>query len=55
MNLGEVLEIITDHKQASENVPKSMTNEGQLVLKIEQTGEKEWHIFVRKDREKKKA
>jgi len=55
MQLGEVLEIITDHKPASENVPKSMTNEGQMVLKIEQTGDKEWHIYVRKDREKKKA
>lgn len=55
MNLGEVLEIITDHKPASENVPKSMENEGQKILKIEQTGEKEWRIYVRKDREKKKA
>jgi TusA-related sulfurtransferase len=54
MNLGDVLEIVTDHKPASENVPKSMENEGQKVLKIEQTGEKEWHIFVRKDKEKKK-
>jgi tRNA 2-thiouridine synthesizing protein A len=55
MNLGEVLEIITDHKPASENVPKSMENEGQRVLKIEQANEKEWHIFIRKDREKKKT
>ena len=55
MDVGEVLEIILDHKPAVENVPKSMENEGQKVLKIEQTGEKEWHIFVRKDREKKKA
>lgn len=54
MNLGEVLEIVTDHRPASENVPKSMENEGQAVLKIEQTGEKEWHIFVRKTKEKKK-
>ncbi len=54
MNVGEVLEIITDHKPASENVPRSMENEGQKVLKIEQNGDKEWHIFVRKDREKKK-
>jgi TusA-related sulfurtransferase len=54
MNLGEVLEIITDHKPASENVPKSMENEGQKVLKIDQTGEKEWHLFVRKDKEKVK-
>jgi TusA-related sulfurtransferase len=55
MVLGEVLEIVTDHKPASENVPKSMENEGQKVLKIDQTAEKEWHIFVRKDKEKKKA
>ncbi len=54
MALGEVLEIVTDHKPASENVPKSMENEGQKVLKVEQSGEKEWRIFVRKDKEKKK-
>ena len=55
MNLGEVLELIFDHKPAVENVPKSMENEGQKVLKIEQTAEKEWHVFVRKDKEKKKT
>lgn len=54
MNLGEVLEIILDHKPAVENVPKSMENEGQKVLKIEQTGEKEWHLVFRKDKEKVK-
>ncbi len=54
MNLGEVLKIVTDHKPATENVPRSMENEGQKVLKIEQAGEKEWHIFVRKDKEKVK-
>lgn len=54
MNLGEVLEIVTDHKPASENVPRSMENEDQKVLKIDQVGEKEWHIFVRKDKEKAK-
>jgi TusA-related sulfurtransferase len=52
MNMGEVLEIILDHKAAVENVPKSMENEGQKVLAVEQTGEKEWRIVVRKDKEK---
>jgi len=52
MNIGEVIEIILDHKPAAENVPKSMENEGQKVLKIDQTGEHEWHLFVRKDKEK---
>lgn len=55
MNLGEVLEVVFDHKPASENVPRSMENEGQKVLVVEQTGEKEWRIVVRKDKEKKKA
>ena len=55
MNLGEVLEIILDHKPAVENVPKSMENEGQKLLKIEQPGEKQWHLFIRKDKEKKKS
>ena len=55
MGLGEVLEIILDHKPAVENVPRSMENEGQKVLKIDQTGEKEWHVFIRKDKEKKRA
>jgi len=55
MNVGEVLEIVLDHKAAVENVPKSMENEGQKVLVVEQTNEKEWRIVVRKDKEKKKA
>ena len=52
MNLGEVLEIILDYQPAVDNVPKSMENEGQKVLRIDQTGEKEWHVIVRKDKEK---
>jgi len=52
MGLGEVLEIVLDHKPAVENVPRSMENEGQKVLKIDQTSEKEWHVFIRKDKEK---
>jgi tRNA 2-thiouridine synthesizing protein A len=54
MNIGEVLEIILDHKAAVENVPKSMENEGQKVLVVEQTSDKEWRIVVRKDKEKMK-
>lgn len=52
MALGEVLEIVVDHRPAAANVPRSMEREGQTVLKIEQTGAAEWRIFVRKDREK---
>ena len=52
MAIGEVLEIIVDHRPAAVNVPRSMENEGQTVLGVEQTGEAEWHLFVRKDRQK---
>jgi len=52
--IGEVLEIIVDHQPAAVNVPRSMELEGQAVLGVEQTGEAEWHLFVRKDREKPK-
>lgn len=54
MNIGEVIEIILDHKPAVENVPKSMENEGQKVLRIDRSGEHEWHLFIRKDKEKKR-
>jgi len=50
--LGEVLEIIVDHQPAALNVPRSMEHEGQAVLGVEQAGEKEWRLFIRKDREK---
>ena len=48
--IGEVLEIVLDHPPAAENVPRSMEHEGQTVLAVEQTGEREWHLFVRRDR-----
>jgi TusA-related sulfurtransferase len=52
--LGEVLEILVDHRPASVNVPRSMEHEGQTVLVVEQTGPALWRICVRKDRERKR-
>lgn len=52
MAIGEVLEIVIDHQPAAVNLPKSMEQEGQLVLKVERTGAAEWHLFVRKRRER---
>lgn len=52
MAVGEVLEIIVDHPPAAESLPKSMEHEGQTVLGIKQAREAEWHLFVRKDRQK---
>ena len=54
MALGEVLEIVVDHQPAAVNVPRSMEHEGQKVLRVEQTGEAEWRICVRKDRERQR-
>jgi tRNA 2-thiouridine synthesizing protein A len=54
MAIGEVLEIIVDHQPAAVNVPRSMEQEGQTVLGVELHAEAEWHLFVRKDREKSK-
>jgi tRNA 2-thiouridine synthesizing protein A len=49
MTIGAVLEIVVDHQPAAVNVPRSMEQEGQRVLKVEQAGENEWRIFVRKE------
>jgi len=48
MNVGEVLEIITDHQQAREDIPRNFSNEGQQIIAIEQTAADEWHVFIRK-------
>ena len=52
MAIGEVLEIVVDHQPSAVNVPRSMEQEGQTVLGVEQTAEAEWHLYVRKDRQK---
>ena len=45
---GEVLEILTDHKPATENVPRSMENEGHTVLEVAKINETDWRIVVKK-------
>lgn len=54
MNIGEVLEILLDHRPAVDNVPKSMEAEGQKVLSVEKINETDWRILVKKEKEKKK-
>lgn len=55
MALGEVLEIVVDHEPAAESVPRSMRHEGQAVLAVVRSGECEWRLFVRKERQKPRA
>jgi TusA-related sulfurtransferase len=51
MEVGEVLEICLDFPEAVKNIPKSMQDHGQSVLKVEQTGPAEWIIVVRKEKD----
>lgn len=48
MEPGEVLEIITDHRPATENVPRSMENEGHKILEISKIGDRDWRMVVQK-------
>jgi TusA-related sulfurtransferase len=45
---GQVLEVLVDHKPATENVPRSMENEGHKVLEVAQVGDNEWRIVIQK-------
>lgn len=51
MEVGEVLEIVLDYREAANNIPKSMQDHGQKVLKVAQTGDKEWVIVIRKEKD----
>ncbi|WP_340690733.1 sulfurtransferase TusA family protein [Hydrogenobacter thermophilus] len=48
MEKGEILRVIVDYRPSAENVPKSMREEGQEVLAVNQIGSSEWEIIVRK-------
>ena len=51
MEVGEVIEILLDSEEASRNIPKSMEDHGQRVLKVEKVNDTDWIIQVRKDKE----
>ncbi|AKG92629.1 putative redox protein, regulator of disulfide bond formation [Geoglobus ahangari] len=48
MEPGEVFEIITDHEPAVRDLPRSLEAEGHEVISVEEAGEQEWRIVVRK-------
>jgi len=48
MKAGEILQVIVDHQPATENVPRSMENEGHKVLKVEKINDTDWQIVVRR-------
>jgi tRNA 2-thiouridine synthesizing protein A len=44
--LGAELEILIDHRPATENVPRSLRADGQEVVAVEPDGEGRWRILV---------
>ncbi len=48
MEPGQVLRVILDYKPSVENVPKSMREEGQEVLEINQIDDNLWEVIIRK-------
>lgn len=49
MDPGQILEVIVDNEESAENVPGSLTNEGQKVLAVEKLNPTDWKITVRKE------
>ncbi len=45
---GQVLEVITDHKPATLNVPRSVEGEGHKVLEITQINDTDWKMVFQK-------
>lgn len=50
MEVGQVLRVIVDYKPSAESVPRSMREEGQEVLAVNQLSENTWEILIRKVR-----
>jgi TusA-related sulfurtransferase len=45
---GKILRVIVDNPESAENVPRSLTNEGNEVLGVGPIGGEAWSILVRK-------
>ena len=48
MEKGEVLRVIVDYQPSAESVPKSMKEEGQEVIAVNEIGQNTWEIILRK-------
>jgi tRNA 2-thiouridine synthesizing protein A len=48
MEVGQILEILLDSEEASRNIPKSMEDHGQNVLKAEKINETDWILQIKK-------
>ena len=48
MHAGEVLRVILDYPESVDSVPRSAQSEGHDVLAVEQVGEGQWAVKIRK-------
>ncbi|MBI4216636.1 MAG: sulfurtransferase TusA family protein [Chloroflexi bacterium] len=48
LEVGQVLQVVVDHLPAVENVPRSMENEGQKILRVAQVNRTDWEIVIEK-------
>lgn len=48
MESGQILQVIVDNDESATNVPKSLTNEGNMVLGMERINATDWMITVKK-------
>ncbi len=48
METDQILRVIVDHLPAVENVPRSVANEGHVILNVGQVNDNDWEILIRK-------
>ena len=48
LEIGQILEVLLDSEEASRNIPKSMEDHGQKVLKVEKINETDWILQIKK-------
>ncbi|MFZ2197842.1 MAG: sulfurtransferase TusA family protein [Thermodesulfovibrionales bacterium] len=51
MEVGQILEILLDSEEASRNIPKSMEDHGQKVLKVEKINNTDWILQIKKEKD----
>lgn len=48
LDVGQILEVVMNDGEPVQNVPRSMKEEGQQVLRLEKTEEGAYRMFVKK-------
>ena len=51
MDLNQILKVVVDHEPAVENVPRSLTNEGQKILTVDKVNSTDWQIVIKKEKD----